>query len=142
MLSAILGGVLIGSAALLLYAVSGRIAGISGITYGLLWPVPGDRAWRGLFLAGLLGGGWLAVLAGARLPAVPLPADAGGITLLLAAGLLVGAGTRLGNGCTSGHGICGLARLSWRSLAATLAFMLTGMLVATLLRPALVGALP
>lgn len=127
------GGVMIGAAALLLYAASGRIAGISGIGYGLLWQ-KGDRGWRALFVAGLIGGGWLALLAGSRLsaPAAWSTAQAG---LTLVGGALVGFGTRLGDGCTSGHGVCGLPRLSRRSLAAVLTFMGAGMLTATLLRP-------
>lgn len=141
MLVAFLGGLLIGAAALLLYAVAGRIAGISGITYGALWPVAGERGWRLLFLAGLVLGGWLAWLGGADRPLAPLPHTPGGIGVLLIAGLLVGYGTRVGGGCTSGHGVCGLARRSPRSLAATLAFMATGMLAATLLRPWLLAAL-
>lgn len=128
------GGGLIGVAALILYAASGRIAGISGISYGLLSGTS-DRGWRWLFLAALLGGGWLAAhaLGSSRLSA---PTVSPGIAFhLIGAGLLVGIGTRLGNGCTSGHGVCGLARLSPRSLAAVVVFMIAGMLMATLLRP-------
>lgn len=128
------GGVLIGLAALLLYATFGRIAGISGIAYGSLWAEAGDRTWRWLLLGGLVAGGWIASVAYAALPA---PAAFSGSTLALAigSGLLVGIGTRLGNGCTSGHGVCGLARLSPRSLVSVLVFMGVGMLAATLLRP-------
>ena len=125
------GGLLIGLAALLYYALLGRIAGISGHLYTLL---PGGTA-RGLamsFLVALVAGGWLAA-AWFPLPAAPLHSPA----LLIGGGLLVGFGTRLGNGCTSGHGVCGLARRSPRSLAAVLVFMATGILVATLLRPLL-----
>lgn len=142
MVSAFVGGLLIGMAALLLYATAGRIAGISGILFGSLWQPAAERGWRGLFLVGLVGGGWLAVLAGLGAVAAPAPASSAGLLLLALAGLLVGYGTRLGNGCTSGHGVCGLARLSRRSLAATAAFMLVGMLVATLLRPLLPGVTP
>jgi uncharacterized protein len=128
--NALLGGILIGVAALLLAAGSGRIAGISGIARGaILGP---DRNWRWLFLAALIAGGWLM----AGLHGAPAPSDAGAGTLLLA-GLLVGIGTTLGNGCTSGHGVCGVARGSPRSLAATALFMATGMLTATLLGGAL-----
>ena len=130
------GGVMIGAAALLLYATLGRIAGISGIAYGGLWAGAGERAWRWLFLGGLVAGGWLAVLAFGALPA-PVARSGAAIALALGAGLLVGFGTRLGNGCTSGHGVCGLARRSPRSLAAVLVFMGVGMLAATLLRPLL-----
>jgi uncharacterized protein len=131
------GGLLIGVAALLLYAALGRIAGISGIGYDALWSRDSERHWRLLFLGGLIGGGWLAGRAGQRLPDPGLGAGAG--ALAIGAGLLVGIGTRLGNGCTSGHGVCGLARLSPRSAASVAVFMAVGMAVATLLRPLLVG---
>ena len=126
------GGVMIGAAALLLYASAGRIAGISGIVYGLAQGDAG-RGWRLSFLAGLLGGGWLAAHLVGTSASAPLPTTATVLTLI-GAGLLVGVGTRLGNGCTSGHGICGLSRLSPRSLAATAVFMAAGMALATLLR--------
>lgn len=129
------GGLLIGLAALLLYAALGRIAGISGIAYGALWGERAERGWRWLFLLGLVAGGWLAVRAGMALPVVEWPESLGSKLLLVCAGLLVGVGTQLGSGCTSGHGICGLARLSRRSLLAVLTFMAVGMLAATLLRP-------
>jgi uncharacterized membrane protein YedE/YeeE len=130
------GGALIGAAALLLYATLGRIAGISGIAYGGLWAGAGDRAWRWLFLGGLVAGGWIASIAFGALPA---PGAFSNATLALAigSGLLVGFGTRMGNGCTSGHGVCGLARRSPRSLISVLVFMAAGMLTATLLRPLL-----
>jgi len=130
------GGLLIGAAALLLYATLGRIAGVSGIAYGTYGTVGVERRWRLLFLAGLIGGGWVAALA---FGAPPAPAGVAAVSLAIAlvAGLLVGFGTRLGNGCTSGHGVCGLARLSPRSLASVLVFMGIGMLTATLLRPVL-----
>ena len=132
--SAFCGGMLIGVSALLLYAVEGRIAGISGIAFSAL---QGERVWKWLFLGGLIAGGWLAVGLGVPGPTAALPSTAGGIVLLLLAGLLVGLGTRLANGCTSGHGVCGLARLSPRSLAAVLTFMAVGIATATLLRFAL-----
>jgi uncharacterized protein len=116
------GGALIGLAAALLILGSGRIAGISGIVGGLLRPSGGDRSWRVAFLAGLIGAPLLWQLF-AALP--PAQVDAGN-AMLIAAGLLVGIGTRYGSGCTSGHGVCGLSRLSPRSLAATLAFMGAG----------------
>jgi uncharacterized membrane protein YedE/YeeE len=115
------GGALIGLAATLLLWSIGRIAGISGIASGALEGARGDRAWRLAFLAGMM-------LAGAIvLQFVPAPqrAQSGSTTLLLVAGFLVGFGTRLGNGCTSGHGVCGLGRLSLRSLAAVATFMAT-----------------
>jgi len=129
------GGILIGLAAVLLYAVLGRIAGISGIAYGSLWAAPGERAWRWIFLGSLVAGGWLAALAIGDLPDSPFTRTAA--ALAVASGLLVGFGTRLGGGCTSGHGICGLARLSQRSLVAVLVFMALGVITATLLRPVL-----
>jgi uncharacterized membrane protein YedE/YeeE len=116
------GGVLIGLAAALLLLVDGRIAGISGIVGGLLRAKPGDGAWRVAFLAGLLAAPF-AYRAFAALP--PMSIDAS-YPVLLVAGLAVGLGTRYAGGCTSGHGVCGLSRLSPRSLVATLAFMGAG----------------
>lgn len=136
---ALSGGILIGLSALLLYASLGRIAGISGITFNA-WEA-GQRHWRWPFLAGLLVAPWLALAAGAPLPAAAMPAGVGGIAVMVGAGLLVGFGTRLGNGCTSGHGICGLSRLSPRSLAAVAVFMGLGVLTATWIRPWLLGVL-
>lgn len=130
------GGALIGAAALLLYSTLGRIAGVSGIAFGALPSTGEERAWRLLFLGGLIGGGWLATLSFGALPP-PGPLTAGAVAIAIAAGVLVGFGTRLGNGCTSGHGVCGLARLSPRSLVSVLVFMGVGMLTATLLRPLL-----
>ena len=130
------GGALIGAAAVLLYATLGRIAGISNIAYGGVWAPAGERAWRWVFLGGLIGGGWLAALAFGG-PGGPGSVTGTGLAIALGAGLLVGYGTRLGNGCTSGHGVCGLARLSPRSLASVLVFMAVGMFTATLLRPVL-----
>lgn len=123
----LLGGLMIGTAALLLYAGSGRIAGISGIAYGLVWQR--DRLWRALFIAALVSGG--ALMAGLGFAVEAKGFGQGRVPLLIVAGLLVGYGTRLGNGCTSGHGVCGLARLSWRSLAAVVTFMAVGAVVAT-----------
>ena len=132
---ALAGGVLIGIAALLLYAGIGRIAGISGITFRLLDPT--GTGWRLPFIAGLVGGAWIALTSGAPLPAAPMPGDLHGTVLLALSGLIVGFGTRLGNGCTSGHGICGLSRLSLRSLVAVVVFMGVGIIAATFLRGAL-----
>lgn len=120
--TALAGGALIGGATVLLLLMNGRIAGISGILGGLLKPAEGDVAWRTAFVLGLLLAPGAFLLAGA-LPAMQI--DAGWGTLI-AAGLLVGFGTRLGSGCTSGHGVCGLARLSPRSMVAVLAFMAAG----------------
>ncbi|MDV2079867.1 YeeE/YedE family protein [Marinobacter xestospongiae] len=121
-LSALLGGVMIGGAAGLLMLLNGRIAGISGILGGLLGGNRRDAGWRLAFLAGLLLAPWLWMLV-ATLPAAVIEAD---YATLVVAGLLVGVGTRYGSGCTSGHGVCGLSRLSPRSLIATLSFMAAG----------------
>ena len=132
---------MIGAAALLLLRQAGRIAGVSGIIGGLLPGRPGDRGWRLAFLAGLVLGG---LLLSGLLPALglaPLPAALTGPRWLYGlAGLLVGLGARLGGGCTSGHGVCGLGQRSPRSLVAVLVFMATAMLAAQLLRPLLGGA--
>ncbi|MCC6531671.1 MAG: YeeE/YedE family protein [Burkholderiales bacterium] len=133
--SALAGGLLIGVAAAMLILLNGRVAGISGIVGGLLHPVPGDRAWRLAFLAGLLAAP-LAYGVIAGLPAIMIEAD---YPRLIAAGLLVGLGTRYGAGCTSGHGVCGLSRLSPRSLAATLVFMAGGFATVFVLRHVLAG---
>ena len=121
---ALAGGVLIGLSATLLLWLNGRIAGVSGILGGVLFPIAGDVAWRALFLLGLVAaaGAYTTLVPGAPLPRTDF-SHAG----LVAAGLLVGFGTRMGNGCTSGHGVCGLGRLSWRSLAAVMTFMATAM---------------
>jgi uncharacterized membrane protein YedE/YeeE len=112
---------------------NGRIAGVSGILAGLFVSLPGaDRAWRMLFIAGLLGGAALMALLGAYDPAMVRFPSHGVLTVL--AGLIIGAGTVLGGGCTSGHGICGLARLSARSLLATSTFMAVAFLVVLLQR--------
>ena len=116
------GGLLIGLAAALLVLFNGRIAGISGIVGGLLRPASGERGWRIAFLLGLVAAPFVYTLA-APLPAMRIDAGTG---TLIVAGLIVGVGTRYGAGCTSGHGVCGLARGSRRSLAATLAFMAAG----------------
>ena len=128
--TALAGGMLIGLAAALLILFNGRIAGISGILGGLLRPRSGDLGWRIAFLAGLVGTPLLYPMWQA-LPPVQIDA---GTPVLLVAGLLVGVGVRYGAGCTSGHGVCGLSRLSPRSLAATCAFMAAGFLTVYLLR--------
>jgi uncharacterized membrane protein YedE/YeeE len=122
--SALAGGALIGLAASLLLLANGRIAGISGILSGMLVRQRGDVAWRALFVAGLVIAGLVAQL----LSPAQLGSSPRSLVMLAAAGLLVGVGTRLGNGCTSGHGVCGLSRLSPRSLAATLTFIASGVL--------------
>jgi uncharacterized membrane protein YedE/YeeE len=120
--SALAGGVLIGIAAAMFVLLNGRIAGISGIFGGLLKPARGDIGWRVAFVLGLAG----APLAYALVSALPRPQIDAGYLALVAAGLLVGVGTRYGAGCTSGHGVCGLSRLSPRSLVATAVFMGAG----------------
>lgn len=121
-LASLAGGVLIGVATAMFLILNGRIAGISGILGGLLRPVSGDIGWRIAFILGMLAAP-LAYRLVAPLPAVQIDA---GTTALVVAGLLVGIGTRFGSGCTSGHGVCGLSRLSPRSLVATLTFMFAG----------------
>ena len=132
----LLGGLLIGTASALFILANGRIAGISGILGGLLRPSSGDVLWRLAFLLGLIVAP--AVLAAFVAPVIPT-IDAGP-TALIIAGLLVGIGTRYGGGCTSGHGICGLSRLSPRSLIATLAFMGSGMAIVFAMRHLLIHA--
>ena len=127
------GGILIGIAAAMLVLLNGRIAGVSSILGGLLAPRRGEIAWRAAFIAGLLAAPLLAILFGTN----PQPRIEAGFGLLFAAGLLVGVGTSYGSGCTSGHGVCGLSRLSPRSLAATAAFMLAGMATVFVVRHAL-----
>lgn len=124
------GGVLIGIAAAMFILLNGRIAGISGIVGGLLKPQSGDTLWRVLFVAGMLAAPVLWILA-AGTPTIRIDAD---YPILIAAGLLVGISTRYGAGCTSGHGVCGISRLSPRSIVATLAFMSTGFLTVYLMR--------
>jgi len=116
------GGICLGLAAALFILLNGRVPGISGILGGLVKPRTGDAGWRVAFIAGLLAAPALWRLFG-PLPQVRVDAS---VAVLVVAGLLVGWGTRHGSGCTSGHGVCGLARLSPRSLAATLAFMAAG----------------
>jgi uncharacterized protein len=129
--SAAIGGVLIGLAAVLLMLFTGRIAGISGILDGLINPQSDDRGWRAAFIAGLVAAPLAASIAGHD-PAMPqMPAS---YLTVIAGGLLVGFGTRLGNGCTSGHGICGIARLSPRSIAATGVFMAAAIATVALTR--------
>lgn len=131
--SALAGGVLIGLAAAMFVLLNGRIAGISSVLGGLLRPAAGDIAWRLAFVAGLVAAPLLWLAFAER----PQPTIDAGWGLLVAAGLLVGVGTRYGSGCTSGHGVCGLSRLSPRSLVATLAFMGAGFVTVYLLRHAL-----
>jgi uncharacterized membrane protein YedE/YeeE len=135
-LQALAGGLCIGLAATLLFGGSGRIAGISGILGGALERPRGDTEWRWLFLAAMIGG---AALHAWIEPGVVEPRTGFPVFALLIAGVLVGIGTRLGSGCTSGHGVCGVARFSPRSIAATLVFMGAGMLTVWLVRHGLAG---
>ena len=128
-ISAAIGGALIGLSAVLLMVFNGRIAGVSDILGGMLNPHTTDRAWRAAFIAGLIAAPLTAALAGY---AVPMPQLPGSIITVAVAGLLVGFGTRLGSGCTSGHGICGISRLSPRSIAATAIFMVAAIIVVAL----------
>ncbi len=127
--SAAIGGALIGLSAVLLMLFTGRIAGISGIFGGLINPQTDDRAWRAAFIAGLIAAPLTAMLAGYP---VAMPQMPGSFVTIIAGGLLVGFGTRLGSGCTSGHGICGIARISPRSIAATGVFMAAAVAVVAL----------
>jgi uncharacterized membrane protein YedE/YeeE len=132
----LVGGAMIGVAASLLLLGNGRIAGISGVVRGLLRPAAGDTAWRVLFVAGLALGGLTLRLIEPRLVQADLHRSAWVVAI---AGLLVGFGTALGNGCTSGHGVCGISRGSVRSVVATVTFMATGILTVWLVRHAFGG---
>jgi len=127
---ALLGGILIGISAALLLAFNGRIAGISGILYNLLFnPLSGsERGWRMAFLIGLIGGGYLMLPVEFELRQGYSP------ILLIVSGLAVGIGTRIGNGCTSGHGVCGIGLMAGRSMVATATFMASGIITVTILR--------
>lgn len=133
--SSLVGGMMIGLAAALLILFNGRIAGISGIVGGLLRPRPGETAWRIAFIAGLILAPVIWMLF-SSLPAIDIDAS---YPLLIAAGLIVGISTRYGAGCTSGHGVCGLSRLSPRSLVATLSFMASGFITVFVIRHILGG---
>ena len=124
-ISSLFGGMLIGLSAALLLLFDGKIAGISGIVGGVLSPVKNDTLWRFMFIVGLLTGGFFFHQIAPQSFAIEISRSTGALTL---AGLLVGFGTRLGNGCTSGHGVCGISRLSARSILATATFMATGIL--------------
>jgi uncharacterized membrane protein YedE/YeeE len=129
-MAALAGGVLIGCAVAMLLLLDGRVAGISGIVGGVLRPSPGEWRWQVLFVGGLLAGGLLARAASPSAigPIVtPLP-------ILAVAGILVGFGTSLGSGCTSGHGVCGVSRASPRSIAATATFMAVAAVVVFIVR--------
>ncbi|WP_394468252.1 YeeE/YedE family protein [Saccharospirillum alexandrii] len=137
-LSATLGGALIGLSAAFLLLVKGRVAGISGIFGGIVYPEKGDVSWRILFIAGLIIGGFVYQWLGAGAGVDHIEAVVG-TPWLIAAGLLVGVGTTIGTGCTSGHGICGLARRSPRSLVATVTFMSTAFVTVYIVRHLFTG---
>jgi uncharacterized protein len=135
-LSGAIGGALIGLSAVLLMLFLGRIAGISGIAGGCLSPGASDRGWRLAFLAGLVLAPVTAMAVGYGVPVPPMPPS---WAVIVAAGLLVGFGSRLASGCTSGHGVCGIARLSPRSIAATVVFMAIAIATVAVVRHGLGG---
>ena len=131
LISALLGGALIGLASTMLMMLIGRIAGVSGILGRCLALASGEKVWRFAFVAGLVLAPIASGLLGYSLPMPQMPAS---WTMIVSAGLLIGFGTRLGGGCTSGHGVCGIARLSTRSILATAIFMATAIVVVTTIR--------
>lgn len=136
-ISSAVGGILIGLASILVLRIQGRVAGISGICGSLLRPTRGDISWRVGFVLGLLSAG---VTAAAFAPGAVDLAGAPALPWVALAGLLVGFGTRLGNGCTSGHGVCGVSRLSRRSIVATATFMAAGAATVFVMRHVLGGS--
>lgn len=137
-LAALAGGALIGLSASVMLLLNGRVAGVSGIVGGCLTPMRGEGAWRATFVAGLLAGGMLLMMVAPQTISFALDRS---IPALALAGLLVGFGTRLGSGCTSGHGVCGLSRGSIRSLVATLTFMAAGFATAAVVTHVFGGSL-
>jgi uncharacterized protein len=135
-ISALFGGALIGLASALLMLLTGRIAGISGILGGALTLAASDKVWRLAFIAGLIAAPFASGFFGRPLPEPQMPAS---WLLIAVAGLLVGFGARLGGGCTSGHGVCGIARLSARSIAATAIFMACAFVTVAIVRHGLGG---
>lgn len=128
---ALMGGVLIGTSVTILLLFNGRVTGISGILSGALFPHKGEVGWRMAFLSGLLSGGLLLYVLRPEFFSKPVTSS----TLqLIIAGVLVGFGTLLGNGCTSGHGVCGISRLSIRSIVATISFIFAGILMVSAIR--------
>lgn len=128
---ALTGGIMIGTAAVLLMAAQGQIMGVSGIVKRLLPPVSNDWQWRALFVTGVLLAPLVAWIFNGSLPDVSITKNP---LVLLIGGLIVGVGTALGNGCTSGHGVCGLSRLSYRSVIATCVFFLTAVITVFVVR--------
>ena len=137
-ISAFIGGSLIGLSAAILLLINGRIAGISGIVGGVIYPEKGDMDWRIVFVVGLIIGGFIYQWSGLGVGVSHIQAVVD-TPMLIIAGLLVGIGTTIGTGCTSGHGICGLARRSPRSLVATLSFMASAFVTVFIVRQ-LIGA--
>jgi len=129
--AALVGGALIGLAAALLMLLTGRIAGISGIVGGCVIPGARDHTWRLAFVAGMIAAPVVGAASGFSLETPQMPAS---WTIIVVAGLLVGFGSRLGSGCTSGHGVCGIARFSLRSIVATVIFMFTAFVVVFVVR--------
>jgi uncharacterized membrane protein YedE/YeeE len=131
--SSLSGGIILGVASALFILMNGRVLGISGILGGLLPPKAGDTFWRLAFLAGMFASPWIFNLL-APTEFITTPQIDADLVMLVIAGLLVGIGTRYGSGCTSGHGVCGLSRMSTRSLVATLSFMAAGFLTVYVVR--------
>jgi uncharacterized membrane protein YedE/YeeE len=132
-----MGGALIGLAALMLMALHGRIAGVTGIISGLLPPAPArDWLWRLAFLAGMVAAPWVWGAVTGKPPEIEVAASAG---LLVVSGMIVGAGVSFASGCTSGHGVCGMARLSGRSIVAVLTFMVTAVMTVFITRHVIGG---
>jgi uncharacterized membrane protein YedE/YeeE len=131
--SSLSGGIILGVASALFILMNGRVLGISGILGGLLPPKAGDTFWRLAFLAGMFASPWIFNLL-APTEFITTPQIDADLVMLVIAGLLVGIGTRFGSGCTSGHGVCGLSRMSPRSLVATLSFMAAGFLTVYVVR--------
>jgi uncharacterized membrane protein YedE/YeeE len=135
-IEALIGGALIGMAALMLMALNGRVAGISGIAGGLFSAAADDIVWRVAFVAGLVVAPLVYAAGAGGMPQITLQAST---PMMVVAGLLVGFGSRLGAGCTSGHGVCGMARMSRRSMAATMTFMATGAITVFVVRHVIGG---
>lgn len=134
--SAVIGGALIGLSAVMLMAFNGRIAGISGLFSGAFSSAAGDRAWRRFFLIGLIAAPIIYTLSVKVAPEFGITSS---LPVIVVAGILVGFGTRLGSGCTSGHGVCGMSRLSLRSMVAVALFMASGAITVALAKLAVGG---